>query len=89
MSLLQALSEVGCRTGSLINHSTQPNLDYRVDTEALVIFFFAACPIAAGQELTIFYGSKLWFVDSMAKPNNETLHDHMDCADTFLAAVEL
>ena len=77
--------------GSLFNHSTQPNLDYRVDTEALVVRFFAAGPVAAGQELTVFYGSKLWFADRTAgaRKQGETMHEHMDCAETFLGALEL
>ena len=39
----------------------------RIDEDALVIRFYAAKPIAAEEELTIFYGSNLWFTD----PNEE------------------
>jgi len=74
--------------GSLFNHCAQPNLDYRVDADALVVRFFAAQATAAGEELTIFYGSKLWFVDQKAQPAGGT-HDHMDCDKLFLAAIEL
>ncbi|KAK9828383.1 hypothetical protein WJX81_002342 [Elliptochloris bilobata] len=72
--------------GSLFNHSAQPNVDYRVDGGAVVVRFYAARPVAAGEELTIFYGSKLWFVDRNA---SDSMQGHMDCADTSLAAVEL
>ena len=77
--------------GSLFNHSTQPNLDYRIDTEALVVRYYAAKPVAPGQELTIFYGSKLWFADrtAHARQQGETMHEHMDCAEAFLGAIEL
>ena len=77
--------------GSLFNHSTQPNLDYRIDAEALVVRYYAAKPVAAGQELTIFYGSKLWFADrtAHARKEGETMHEHMDSAETFLGAMEL
>ena len=77
--------------GSLFNHSAHPNLDYRVDAEALVVRFFAAGPVAAGQELTIFYGSELWFADhaAHARKEGETMHEHMDCADAFLGAIQL
>ena len=77
--------------GSLFNHSVHPNLDYRVDAASLVVRFFAVGPIAAGQELTIFYGSNLWFADRTAHAGKQgqSMHEHMDCADAFLAAIEL
>ena len=72
----------------MFNHSAQPNLDYRVDVDSLVVLFCAARAIAAGEELTIFYGSKLWFVDGKAKPE-QCVHEHMDSEDAFLRAIEL
>jgi len=50
--------------GSLFNHSRSPNLTYEKDLAALVIRYYAARAIAAGEELTIFYGHKLWFDDT-------------------------
>jgi len=74
--------------GSLFNHSAQPNLDYRIDAEALVVRFYAARPVLAGEELTIYYGCKLWFVDGKAKPEC-CVHKHMDSQEAFLAAIDL
>lgn len=76
--------------GSLFNHNRQPNLDYRVDHDKLIIRYFAAKNVPAGEELTIFYGDKLWFEDTSSEPlssgihNASTVHDHMDNEDTFL-----
>lgn len=84
--------------GSLFNHNRQPNLDYRVDHDNLIIRYFAAKTVATGEELTIFYGDKLWFEDTSARPNSSlssgvhdasTLHDHMDNEDTFLGGMTL
>lgn len=54
--------------GSLFNHSSFPNLDYRVDSAALKISFFAARTIESGEELLIYYGppDRLWFADLTA-----------------------
>ena len=50
--------------GSLFNHSSSPNVDYRVDTKHDIIRYFTARKIAAGEELFIFYGPNLWFTDT-------------------------
>lgn len=46
---------------------------------------------AAGDELTIFYGDKLWFEDTGAGVRAEEgpMHDHMDDEDQFLGALQL
>ncbi|KAL3141986.1 hypothetical protein ABBQ32_004630 [Trebouxia sp. C0010 RCD-2024] len=84
--------------GSLFNHSRQPNLDYRVDHDKLIIRYFAAKSVPAGEELTIFYGDKLWFEDTSSGPNAplssavqdaSTVHDHMDNEDAFLGNMTL
>ncbi len=82
--------------GSLFNHSQRPNLDYRIDHEQLVIRYFAAHDILPEQELTIFYGDKLWFEDTAAKPglsnglsDTNPSHDHMDDEDAFLGHMML
>ena len=84
--------------GSLFNHSRKPNLDYRVDPDQPIIRYFAAKTVRAGEELTIFYGDKLWFEDTSSEPpapllsgvqDASTLHDHMDDGDTFLGNMAL
>jgi uncharacterized protein len=54
--------------GSLFNHcSRQPNVDYRIDSENLLIRYSSGHrPIAAGEELCIYYGDNLWFDDAEA-----------------------
>jgi SET domain-containing protein len=52
--------------GSLFNHSSKPNVDYRVDGDAdeCVRYYAGHSPIAKGQELCISYGATLWFDDA-------------------------
>ncbi len=85
--------------GSLFNHARKPNLDYRIDSKQSVIRYFAARNIMAEEELTIFYGDKLWFEDTstMKEQNSMTSglsdtnmsHEHMDNEDTFLGHMTL
>ena len=85
--------------GSLFNHSQKPNLDYRIDHDQLMIRYFAAREIMPEEELTIFYGDKLWFEDTNASKeptplpnglmNANTSHEHMDNEDTFLGHMTL
>ena len=85
--------------GSLFNHARKPNLDYRIDGNQSVIRYFAARNIMAEEELTIFYGDKLWFEDtSIVKEQISTTsgqsdinmtHEHMDDENTFLGHMTL
>ena len=84
--------------GSLFNHSQTPNLDYRIDHDALVIKYFAARNIAPDEELTIFYGGKIWFEDAKGTSSAKqlkglssisTAHDHMDDEEAFLGQLTL
>ena len=85
--------------GSLFNHARKPNLDYRIDSNQAVIRYFSARNIMAEEELTIFYGDKLWFEDTstMKEQNSMTSglsdtnmsHEHMDNEDTFLGHMTL
>ena len=82
--------------GSLFNHSKQPNLDYRIDHDNLIINYFAARNVSPEEELTIFYGSDLWFEDAASSYHGvngvhdaNTLHEHMDNEDTFLGSMTL
>ena len=79
---------------SLFNHSKQPNLNYTVDHEQLVIRFRAARDIAPNEELTITYGSdsKLWFKDMSvisATSSVNMLHEYLDDESSFLASLQI
>lgn len=50
--------------GSLFNHDESPNLDYRLDTQARVVRYYAGRKIEPGQELCIYYGASLWFAEA-------------------------
>ena len=55
------------------------------------VVFQAARDIQADEDLTFFYGSKLWFEDSETHPsdNGEGMsHDHMD-HEAFLGGINL
>ena len=77
--------------GSLFNHSKHPNLDYRIDHNMLTINYSAARDISSGEELTIFYGTRLWFEDAACATQQDsaldisTLHEHMDDENTFMS----
>lgn len=84
--------------GSLFNHSGRPNLDYRIDSAQLLITYIAARNIQADEELTIFYGDKLWFIDTTSVErapaasgvtDNNTSHDHMDDEHAFLGSMTI
>ncbi|KAH8104815.1 hypothetical protein BXZ70DRAFT_998726 [Cristinia sonorae] len=49
--------------GSLFNHSESPNVSFQLDTDTESIRYVTSRYVAAGQELYIFYGHKLWFED--------------------------
>lgn len=75
--------------GSLFNHSSTPNLDYRVDSANSTVRFFAARDIVPDEELSIFYGN-VWFEDKTPVTVGETsMHEHMEDENAFLAALEL
>jgi len=74
--------------GSLLNHNSSPNLDYRVDEEALTVTYLAARDLVAGEEATIYYGANLWFEDS-SKKADVTTHNHMDDEASVLGAIDL
>jgi uncharacterized protein len=46
---------------SLVNHSDTPNCDFVRHIEALALDLFTVRTIEAGEELTIDYGTALWF----------------------------
>ncbi len=85
--------------GSLFNHARKPNLDYRLDGNQPVIRYVAARNIMAEEELTIFYGDKLWFEDTSIMTEQISItsglsdtnmsHEHMDNENTFLGHMTL
>lgn len=50
--------------GSLINHSTNPNVSYEIDVDNRICKFFAIKPINIGEELTHDYGYDLNELDA-------------------------
>lgn len=66
--------------GSLFNHATRPNIDYRVDRSKLQIVYWSGLhPIPAGEELCISYGTHqdLWF-DNAEETTKDRLDDDHD-----------
>ena len=58
--------------GSLFNHSSRPNVDYRVDTQQSCIRYFCGHkPIPMGEELCIYYGNHVWFDDASDGANSD------------------
>ncbi|KIY71723.1 cytidine deaminase-like protein [Cylindrobasidium torrendii FP15055 ss-10] len=49
--------------GSLFNHSENPNVSFELDTSTESIRYKTFTTIAPGEELCIFYGHNLWFLD--------------------------
>lgn len=77
---------------SLFNHSDEPNLDYRIDKTRKIITFVAARDIKASEELTFYYGSKLWFEDSTKQydvARQTPMHSHIDDEHQFFTALTL
>ncbi|KDQ62574.1 hypothetical protein JAAARDRAFT_171049 [Jaapia argillacea MUCL 33604] len=52
--------------GSIFNHSSSPNVSYTLDTETDSIRYTTTRQIEPDEELCIFYGHKIWFVDCNA-----------------------
>ncbi|RDB17880.1 SET domain-containing protein 7 [Hypsizygus marmoreus] len=50
--------------GSLFNHSERPNLSYLLDASTDAIQYVTTRAIEVDEELSIFYGHKLWFKDA-------------------------
>ena len=58
MSLLQSVHRL---SGSLFNHSQNPNVSYLIDQATESIRYVTSRRISKDEELCIFYGHKLWF----------------------------
>lgn len=74
--------------GSLFNHSSNPNVDYRIDHDMQLISFTAAREIGPDEELCIFYG-RVWFKETVCELVESKSHDHMDDEVQFLASMNL
>lgn len=57
-------------SGSIFNHSREPNVTYRLDKRMSTIEYTTTRQIQSGEELCIYYGSddKLWFPMKDAQP---------------------
>ena len=79
--------------GSLFNHSTRPNINYRIHPENREISYSVGYrPIKRGEELLIYYGSNVWFEDGTEPSNNnKALYEESDDddGDDFLNRLEL
>ncbi|KAI5481377.1 Set and Cytidine deaminase-like domain containing protein [Pseudohyphozyma bogoriensis] len=64
--------------GSLFNHSSQPNLSFELQPQTHTIQFKAFRTIAAGEELSIFYGHRASFDDATASNKAGQLSDSED-----------
>ena len=71
------------------------NVDYRLDGKNMVVNYYAGRNIKSGDELLIYYGNKLWFVDAEAEENEgDTGEEGVEEEDggdgeNFLARMEL
>jgi SET domain-containing protein len=83
--------------GSLFNHATHPNVDYRVDAERCCILYQTGYQaVAKGEELCISYGASLWFPNADDEQNNDRNSDEQSSLSTddgnpedFLAKLSL
>lgn len=79
--------------GSLFNHSSHPNVDYRVNSEELSIEYRSGFQtIPKDEELCISYGSNLWFEDAeRVGPSTESSDgdDEKDGVAAFLGRIEV
>jgi SET domain len=75
--------------GSLFNHSSHPNVDYRVNSENLAIEYSSGYQtIPKDEELCISYGSNLWF--EVAEGQDTSVDDdENDGVAAFLGRIEL
>lgn len=78
-------------TGALFNHSSSPNVNYIKKKNLNCIEYWTSRTIEKGEELCIFYGHTLWFIDSAARPNGsgEYFNGASDDGYTSLASIDL
>ncbi len=65
-------------TGSLFNHSKNPNVSYILDHDTESIKYTTARTITIGEELCIFYGHKLWFESTEDEESQRTADEPDD-----------
>jgi tRNA-specific adenosine deaminase 3 len=77
--------------GALFNHSSSPNVNYIKRKNLNCIEYWTSRAIEKGEELCIFYGHTLWFIDSAARQNGlvESLNGASDDGFTALAGIDL
>jgi len=74
----------------LFNHSSTPNLNYIRDYSTDSIKYTTSREVQAGEELCIFYGTKLWFEESVSTGNRcSRLQEGEDEGDPFSRMIGL
>lgn len=75
----------------MFNHSRTPNINYIRDYNTNSIRYTTSREVGAGEELCTFYGTKLWFKDSVDADGDDFLHgESEDCeGDSFLKMIDL
>lgn len=74
----------------MFNHSPTPNLNYIRDYSTDSIKYTTSREVQAGEELCIFYGTKLWFEESVNTENCcSQLQEGEDEGDPFLGTLDL
>ena len=59
-------------TGSLFNHSDNPNVSYTLDPTTDSIRYTTVRDVNSGEELCVFYGHTLWFMPAAQSSNCST-----------------
>jgi tRNA-specific adenosine deaminase 3 len=74
----------------LFNHSPTPNLNYTLDYNTGSIKYTTSREVQAGEELSIFYGTKLWFEESVSTGDHHSrLQENEDERDPFSEMMDL
>ena len=67
--MYERFSDQARRAMQFANHSTDPNAGFTRDFESLTMTFIALREIEAGEEITIDYGSPVWWDDFEVQPH--------------------
>jgi SET domain-containing protein len=71
--------------GSLFNHHSTPNCGWMADFSRHELRFVALTDVEAGAELTVSYGSRVWFEDSTREADEDEEGFHLASASDLLA----
>lgn len=81
------MAKLKLSSGSLFNHSSSPNVDYVKRKDLNCIEYWTTRSIEHDEELCIFYGHSLWFVDSASGPPKQDT-GHQEAEETAAAFPE-